>query len=713
MMTRREFVAAGAAVAASPFSFAQDVPLTNVYTAGEKPADHRHGKPKDLNGYFPFAVPKTKEEWDARRQRVREQIQVATGLWPLPEKSPLNAVVHGKVEKDGYTIEKVFFASTPGHYVCGNLYRPTAAASGKRPGVLFAHGHWNNGRFHDAGEKAAGDSVKSKAEGDLDRGRFFIQAIPVTLARLGFVCFQYDMVGYADSTAIPHIARSGVPNPNGFADAAADLRLQSLMGLQTWNSVRSLDFLTELPEVDAAKLGITGASGGGTQSFILAAIDDRLAAAFPAVMVSTAMQGGCPCENCSLLRVNTGNVEIAATFAPKPLGMSAANDWTKEIMTKGFPDLKELYKLVGAENKVAAKAWLEFGHNYNQPAREFMYNFFLTHLKGKVTDDWVLEKAYSPTPPKELSVFDATHPRPADEVKDAKVLRETMSAASDAQMAKLAPTDAKSLAAFKGVIGPALRAMVNSELPKEIGIRKGPLESKPDGVTMHRAVLGRKDEADAVATAGLIPPKFTGEKVVVWVHPKGKASLFDGAKIVPAVRAMCDAGYAVVGMDCFGVGEMAATLPVNKTFAGFTYGYNRSVLANRVHDILTVLAFTKFIGAKTTHLVGWGEAGPWAVIARAMAGDAVTRLAVDLNQFRFESIKEEDDPMMLPGAVKYGGIPAFLAVAAPGEVLAYNHAGTMTGRLPRAAYAAVGAEAKLVRDPAKWEDVKVAGWLVK
>ncbi len=715
MLTRRDFVASGAALAASTtgsLAFAADEALlTNVFAAGEKPKDYRHEKPKDLNGYFPFAVPKTKEEWEARRQKVREQILVANGLWPMPEKTTLNAVVHGMVVKDGYSIEKVYFVSMPGHYVCGNLYRPAAKFSDRRPGVLFAHGHWENGRFHDDGEKAAEASVKSKAESDLDRGRFFIQAIPVTLARMGIVCFQYDMVGYADSTAIPHVLRGGVPHPNGFADAMGDLRLQSLMGLQTWNSVRSLDFLGSLPDVDPKKLGMTGASGGGTQTFILAGIDDRLTSVFPAVMVCTGMQGGCPCENCSLLRVNTGNVEIAGLFAPKPMAMSAAKDWTQEIMTKGFPELKKLYALYGAEEKVAAKAWLEYGHNYNQHAREFMYGWFNQYLLGKA--ERVAEKPYPPAMPKDLSVFDAEHPRPKDEISDAKKLREQMTAASDAQMAKLAPTDAASLKEFKRVVGSALRAMVNTELPKEIAIRKGPLESKPDGLTMHRAVLGRKDEADAVATAGVVPKDFKGEKVVVWVHPQGKVSLFDGAKLVPAARTLVDAGYAVVALDAFGTGEMAAKFPVNKTFAAFTYGYNRSVLANRVHDILTVIAFTKFLGAKTTHLVGFSEAGPWAVLAKALAGDAVERCAVDLNQFRFESMKDEDDPMMLPGAVKYGGIPAFLALAAPSEVLAHNHQGTATGRLTRAAYVAGGAESKMTRDPMKYDDAKVVAWLVR
>src|SRR5262249_48379578 len=149
---------------------------------------------------------------------------------------------------------------------------------------------------------------------------------------------------------------------------------------QTFNSIRALDFLLGLPDVDPGRVGVTGASGGGTQTFILCAIDNRPAAAFPAVMVSTSMQGGCICENCSYLRVGTGNIELAGLIAPRPLGMSGADDWTREIETKGLPELKKLYKLYGAEDKVMATAYRQFGHNYNQVSREMMYNFFNKHL---------------------------------------------------------------------------------------------------------------------------------------------------------------------------------------------------------------------------------------------------------------------------------------------------------------------------------------------
>jgi dienelactone hydrolase len=683
--------------------------LTRVLPAGEKSKDARLGPAKTLDDYFPFTPPATKEEWSKRRKELREQLLVANGLWPMPDKTPLNPTVHGKVEKDGYTIEKVFFASTPGHYVTGNLYRP-AKADGKRPGVLFAHGHWNDGRFHDAGPKAAELAVQSKAEADLDRGRFFMQAIPVQLARMGFVVFQYDMVGYADSTAIPH--------RDGFRDVAAELRLQSFMGLQTWNSIRALDFLESLPDVDRSKLGITGASGGGTQTFILAAVDDRVAAAFPAVMVSTAMQGGCVCENASYLRVGTGNVEMAGLFAPKPLAMSGADDWTREIMTRGYPELRQLYKLLGAEEKVAAKAWLEYKHNYNQHAREFMYAWFNRHLAGK--DGPVAEQPYKPTPPKELSVYDADHPRPTDEL-DAGKLRERMAKASDDRLAKLMPKDEKSLAEFRSVVGTALRAMVGGRVPEPGTVTVSGFRSEkgPGGVSVHKAILGRKGEGDAVPAVGVIPDGHDGA-VVVWVHPKGKASLIENGDWAPAVKALLGRKIAVLGIDVLHTGEQAGDpLPVDKPmsdqkYAGFFFGYNRALPASRARDVLTAVANLRDNAkAKAVHVVGWGELGPVAVLAKALAGDAVAKTAADLDQFAFERVDKLDHPMMLPGAVKYGGLPAFLGLCAPGEVLAHNHKGTASGQWSKAAYDAAGAADKLTRSAEKMAPEDVAAWLAK
>jgi dienelactone hydrolase len=681
-----------------------------VLERGARLSDSRIGKVKTLNDYFPFTPPVSKEAWETRRKQVREQVQVATGLWPMPPRPPVNPVIHGKIDRDEYTIEKVFFASYPGHYVSGNLYRPKGKP-GKVPGVLCPHGHWANGRFYDAlasyGEKYIENDVKSGAEKTREGARFPLQARCAQLARMGCVVFHYDMVGNADSQQIQH--------REGFTDTAAELWQQSFMGLQTFNSVRALDFLTSLPDVDPSRIGVTGASGGGTQTFILCAIDDRPAAAFPAVMVSTAMQGGCVCENCSGLRRETGNIELAGLFAPKPLGMSAAKDWTAEIETKGLPDLKALYRLYGAEDNVTARAFLQFGHNYNQVSREVMYNWFNKHLHLDQPEP-VVEKPFVPVPPKELSVYDDQHPRPAD-ATDAIGLRKLMTRMTEEQMAALLPKDESGLKEFKHVVGTALEAMIGDRLPtadevesKEVGDKE-----ERDGLTWRKYLLGRKGKGEQVPAIGLAGSEFDGT-VVVWVHPAGKASLFKDGKLVPAAQHIVDKKAAILAMDAFLTGEFAPAkpTPVDQKYAGFTFGYNPPLVANRVHDILTAVAFVKgHERTKTVHLLGLDQAGPWTLLARSLCGEAVARTAADFDRFRFERIQATTDEMMLPGALKYGGLPALAALAAPGELFVHNHQGTGAGRWLPTAYKAAGAEDHLQRTSEKVSAEKAADWLLR
>ncbi len=680
------------------------VPADEPSTSSKDP---RLGPPKDYNGYFPWTPPASKEAWAKRRQQVREQVLVANGLWPMPEKLALKPVIHGKIQRDGYTIEKVFFASYPGHYVTGNLYRPTAPppAGGKYPAVLNPHGHWANGRFYDAGDAEVQSQIKQGAEKTPEGAKYPLQARCAQLARMGCIAFFYDMVGYADSKQIGHRA--------GFTDPQAELRLQNFMGLQTYNSIRALDFLLSLPEVDPARIGVTGASGGGTQTFILGAIDDRPAAAFPAVMVSTAMQGGCICENCSYLRIGTGNIELAGLFAPRPLGMSAANDWTKDIETRGLPDLKALYRLHGVPDNVMAKAYLQFGHNYNQVSRELMYNFFNKHLKLGQPEP-VVERSFVPVPPKELSVFDENHSLPADAV-DVKGLRTYMTRESDRQLRLLFPKDKSRLAEFRRVVGTGLRVMITDTLPPpgEALVRTPPREGK-GLLSVIEIPLGRNDSADQVP-AVLVSKGSGNGTVVVWVHPNGLDSLWEGrGKLSAAARKILDGGADILAVEVLRTGDTANVppMPINKGYAGYTFGYNRPLLANRVRDILTAVASARdSLKAKKIHLVGFDKAGPWVVLARGLCGNAVSRTAADLNGFSFDGVKTMDDDMMLPGALKYGGLPVLAALAAPHEL--YLHQAAGSDDWLRAAYDTAGQPGNLQRLQTRAAEGTVVDWLLR
>ena len=251
-----------------------------------------------------FAPPKfdTADTWNVRAEYLRDHVLATAGLLPLPEKTPLRPTIFGEVRRADYTVSKVYFESLPGFFVTGNLYRPLG--DGPFPAILSPHGHWAYGRL----ENTAINSGPGRA---------------INLARQGFVVFTYDMVGYNDSQQVPHT----------FSGQREYLWGLSLSGLQLWDSIRALDFLETLSYVRRDAIGMTGESGGGTQTFLASAVDRRIAVSVPVNMISLHMQGGCICENPPGLRLETTNVEIASTIAPRPLLMiSATGDWTAETM---------------------------------------------------------------------------------------------------------------------------------------------------------------------------------------------------------------------------------------------------------------------------------------------------------------------------------------------------------------------------------------------
>ncbi|HTL59739.1 MAG TPA: hypothetical protein VL361_28975 [Candidatus Limnocylindrales bacterium] len=644
---------------------------------GTLPNDVRLQPLKDLDGYFPFHPRQSPAEWAQRAEHLRRQIRVALGLWPMPERTPLNAVIHGKIDRGDYTVEKVYFESYPGFFVTGNLYRPKGR-NGKLPGVLCPHGHWNNGRFYDQGVQNVRKEIIEGAERFEEGGRSPLQSRCVQLARMGCVVFFYDMIGYADSIQIPQDLAHGFakqrPEMNttedwGLFSPQAEAHLQTVMGLQTWDSIRALDFLTRLPEIDADRIGVTGASGGGTQTFILCALDPRPAVAFPAVMVSTAMQGGCTCENASLLRVDTGNVEFAALFAPKPLGMTAADDWTKEMPTKGFPELKTHFAMMGAPDAVMLKPLLHFGHNYNYVSRAAMYGWFNRQLKlGQ--DEPIVEEDYHRLSIKEMSVWDEDHPKPEGGPEFERKLLRYLTQAAEKQ---LAPS-CDSLEHYRETVGGAVDVMIGRNLGEV-----GELEWR---------VVKTTKQADYEQTLGLLRNTTHGEEIplvvlrpakpamrtAIWLTENGKAGLFEGQSPTPDVQKLLQAGTTVIGADLLFQGEFLADgKPVTKTrrvnnpreFGGYTFCYNHTLFAQRVDDILSVVKHAKSTQSGELVLIGLAGAGPLTAAAVAQAREAIAGAVVDTGGFRFGRVLDLQDVNFLPGGAKYWDLPGMLALCAP------------------------------------------------
>ncbi len=329
---------------------------------------------RTLDDRFVVRHPASLEEWRGRAAYLREHILASAGLLPLPERTPLDPQVFDERKHEDYTVSKVYFESRPGFFVTGNLYKPIGA--GPFPAVLSPHGHWAYGRL----ENSESASVPGRA---------------INLARQGFVVLTYDMIGFNDSRQLSH----------SFGGPRESLWGLTLAGLQIWNGIRSLDFLESLPEVDRGRIACTGASGGGTQTFLIAAVDERVRVAAPVNMISLHMQGGCLCENPPGLRLDTDNVELAATIAPRPLLMvSATGDWTSETMQLEYPEMRRFYALFEAEDRVHA-VQMQAQHNYNRESREEVYAWLARWLKGAPPDVRVTETPFEPDRLRDVLVF--------------------------------------------------------------------------------------------------------------------------------------------------------------------------------------------------------------------------------------------------------------------------------------------------------------------
>lgn len=686
-----------------------------AYPVGEIPADSRLGELQTLNGYFPFKAVADKAAWPQRQADIKRRILISQGLWPEPTKTQLNAVVHKRIEFEDYTVEAVYFESIPGHFVTGSLYRPKGK-SGPFPAILCPHGHWNDARFYDAGVDAAEKLIATGAERFVNAGRNHIQARCVQLARMGCIAFFYDMTGNCDSIQIGHRPDKSdhldTAENWGFFATQAELRLENMMGLQTWNSVRSIDFLLEQPDVDSNRIGVTGASGGGTQAMIIAAIDDRVTAAMPCVMVSTAMQGGCTCENAPLMRIDQGNVDIAAAIAPRPLGLTAADDWTRELETKGYPDLQNLYAILGHKNRLTAVFQTHFPHNYNHVNRVVMYGFFNRHFNLGFKEP-ILERDFDLLSKEQLTVWNEQHPGPSGtDIGDSHEIEllKLATADSDERLADLIPSNGNELSEYQNVVGKAWQTILGRRFDAVGDVKfTDTKQVSLDGIQLTVGRLNHLDAGEQIPAAILKGSNVDQKGVVVWITDSGKSGLLSGDGVIDSVGEALKSGYTVVTADLSGQGEFLKNgEPLEsqrmwyqrrgqagwERFSGYTYGYNHSLFAKRTHDILTLIKHARSVaGKQDVELIGEGRtAGPLVLAARSQAGDTVTKTTVDLKGFRFEDLTKQDAPMFVPGAVKYLDVDGLLSVCAPYNVSA---SGISDAPVASKVYAAAGASEML------------------
>jgi dienelactone hydrolase len=548
--------------------------------------DSRNTEIRGTDTHFTPRTYKTLPEWQERREHLRKQILSAAGLLPMLPKSDLHPQIFGRIENRTYSIEKVLLETMPGYYLGGNLYRPLKPApEGGFPAVLSPHGHWTYGRL----EHTETASVPARC---------------INLAQQGYVVFAYDMVGYNDTIQTPH----------DFATKRDELWDFGPLSLQLWNSIRVVDFLESLPGVNPRKIGATGASGGGTQTFLLAAVDDRIQFDAPVNMISAIMQGGSPCENAPNLRLDTFNLELGAVMAPRPMLMVAATgDWTRNTPREEYPAMRAIYELY---DRVANLDMLQIDapHNYNRQSREAVYKFFGSHVLGETDESKLKEKNIRL---EKLGDMLALHNRKLpDNALDLEGVRSQWIRLGQSQFATRE----------------MLQLALGSEWPNHVLF-----ESAGDSFTLSRE--GRGDRVAGVRRQGQGVP-------IVFVHPKGSAAALQSGEFA----AFAKTGRAVYVIEAFQTGKAVAP---RKRDDRMFLTFNRTDDAERVQDILTTLAW---INAPTVELAGAGDAAIWCQFAAAVAPGAVT-FQSDLGSF---AGTDQDflDHFFVPGIQRAGGLRA-------------------------------------------------------
>lgn len=570
--------------------------------AAAPPPDPRESLNLNSKTHFTPKFHTDLKDWERRREHLKRQILLSAGLWPLRPRPPVTAHRFGRIQKGPYTVEKIALETLPGFVVGANLYLP-ARLQRPAPAVLVAHGHWKYGRTHHADD-------------------YSVPALCANLAAQGYVVLAWDMVGYGDTRQLPH----------DFGRTPEELAwLFSPFSLQLWNAIRALDFIESLPEVNRFLIGMTGTSGGGTQTFLLAAVDERIRAAAPGGMVSAIFQGDDVCEMAPGLRIDTDNVELTSLIAPRHLMLVAATgDWTRNTPKVELPAIRSVYALYRQERRVTA-AMIDAGHNCNRQSREAIYAFFHRALARR---SWL-----SPAPDENPSL-----PLPGRE--------ELLIGDAIAEVARASAPEI--LAEWRKMAIGRTASMTPEELRERLaGLLH--VSVPPEVVTPQSSgelVLLRTDTAATVRARWAAPPAPEAPSFEIAISPEGLAcgrcDVLDPAQNPPHARLVIEVFRAA-----------SPPPPFDLEHATF----HRSYLAERVQDILTAVAYvSKLAGNRPVRLLCHDQARAWCLVALAAAPPELRLESPDALHTPFpESV---NDYLARPGIAYAGGLATLVRLAA-------------------------------------------------
>ena len=581
--------------------------------------------------------PTTLGDWQDHRKHIRSKMHAVAGTFPDPV--PLALEEHGTLELDGYRIIKLTYQSRPNLRVTANLYVPDG--DGPFPGVLGVHGHWPQGKI--AARVAA-------------RGH--------TLAREGFVVLIVDALGSGERGTTP-----GEFEYHGMQLGCSLLSVgETLLGMQVYDNMRGIDLLQSLDYVDGDRIGVTGASGGGNQTMWVAAFDERVKAAAPVVSVGTfesyVTNNNCVCETLPFGLTFMEEWAVLAQTAPNALLiLNALQDGNPAFdvhqMVRSFNAAREVYRLLGCEEKIAYKA-IDLPHGYWPEMRSHMLGWFKRWLKDE-GDGWPCAIPDIPELPESDLLCFPGGTRPGAIGSILQHVAEKSDGLKRRLLDDAAPLDRRAKA---GELRQLLRAAPVPENARRLSPVRGSEE-------------GREFEKFSVASAaGILIPcvhlmsgRADAGRIAIAVHKDGKDALAQKE----CVRAALDRGTDVCLVDLRNIGETRwdcanpKTAHTDSSASRSSLWLGRTMIGEWVTDLLAVRdALARDLPDAEFEIMAFGEPALAALAAAALSSgfEKVTVSGLPHTYVVTDTAPVQSMGIFVPGMLHWGDVSLMAALAA-------------------------------------------------
>jgi len=584
-------------------------------------------------------------------REVRGKIQQCLGPWP--EKTPLNARVTGVLERETYNIEKIVYYSRPDFPVTANLYIPKHR-NAPSPGILGTCGHSENGKAYPV--------YQSFAQG---------------LAKMGYVVLIFDPIGQGERIQyLTNEFTSWVGNStreHNYAGNQMILAGEFLSSWFAWDGIRSLDYLLSRPEVDPEHIGVTGNSGGGTQTTWLCGVEPRITMAAPSCFITTFrrnLENELPSDSEQYVQkavaFGLDYSDFIAAIAPKPVILLGQEKDFFDVrgLEESFTRLKRLYRLLGAEENIQLSKGPDY-HGYSQLNREAMYKWFnsVTKISDRSTEpEIILEKDEDLwcTPqghvqaeePKPRTIYSFTN-------RFSLEFRNKRSHLSGESL-KQSVRDTLKMPATEDIPDfRILRPLYNRQYPKK-----------------HFCTYLVETEANLTIPVYRLddnvlksrPPRGFKRALLYISHLSADNELRNDEFLHDIITGEPDS--AVFACDVRGIGESQPNTADKDFFsfrgsdylyAAFSLMFNYPYVGQKTYDILSILKWLEFYGHQEVHLVGRGWGAIPATFA-ALLSDLVTQVTLKNALSSYSDIAEHEEynwPLssLLPNVLKTFDLP--------------------------------------------------------